>query len=668
MSYLQFARIGLGEQKTQNGGGAFPVAGAVDVSYHRYGSRVDAKDKEESFFDGIDTSLAGTATLAPDDKELPKELAAIDGDVTQAMAQYSVTDTAKIAPLLADGLKKTTDLVAEIHDSHLSATQKDDVTQELLRKQAEFNDALVAALGISIRAQIASAATSTGAVSRVQENGDTPLALVPGEHFEIHVQVSTPTEKVADSWAYVSAPKPGKPEMFELCADACDRIPASEWQNENVSLAVPEETAPTVPYFVRPGIEQPYYTTMDASLHGLPATPYPYAVWERLYYKNVPFLLGEVVQTAHRVVGQGVVYQPLVIVPAISVALAPSAGVIPLDAKTLTLTARVHSDAPNGGGGTVHLNLPGGWSAEPASVPFHFTHRSEETTISFTVTPKHLASQQYTISAVAESSNKTYTDGYTTVGYPGLTPTNMYRPATYKASGVDVHVAGGLRIAYLPGTGDDVPQSLTALGVNVHTLTTNEIAATNLSQYDEIILGVRAYNAHPDLAQLQPRLDAYMEHGGVVIAQYNTAPFASTAEHPLAPYPLALSGMAENVVQEKAAVNLLLPDHPLLNWPNKITSAHFDNRDEERGHSFLRTWDPHYDALTETHDDGQDPQRGGLVYTREGCGAYVYVAYALYRQLPEGVPGAYRLYANLLSLPKNPKAVGGAGCTQPPAH
>jgi LmbE family N-acetylglucosaminyl deacetylase len=642
MSYLQFARIGLGQQLSQYGGSAFPAAGVFDVAYHRYGSRVSETDKEDGFFYGIDTSLAGIATLAPEDVELPKQLAAIDADVTQAMAQYSVTDTAKIAPLLADGLQKTNELVAQIQATPLSAAQKENVTQELRIKQAEFDDALIEGVGLSLRAQV--------------ESADTATSVSPGEAINVSVQIDNPSKISLDALSVNFA----SPLHWDGLKDqGCVRC-GSVHDNVNVgtySLTIPADALPTQPYFTRPSIEQPYYDIADAGLRGQSASPYPLTAWATVEYDGVPIALGQVVQTAHHVNGQGTVYQPLVIVPAISVALAPSAGVIPLDAKSVTLTATVRSDAPNGSDGTVHLNLPDGWSIEPASAPFHFTRRNEEAAVEFTVTPKNLAAQNYTISAAAESGGKTYTEGYTTVGYPGLTPTNLYRTAVYKTSGVNVHVAPGLRIGYLPGTGDDVPQSLTALGVNVHLLTTGELASADLSRYDEILLGVRAYNAHPELAQMQPRLTAYANAGGVVVVQYNTLPFTSTAEHPIAPYPFALP-FAENVVQEHAPVNLLLPEHPLLHWPNKITSADFDGWVEERGHSFLRTWDPHYDALTETHDDGQDPQRGGLVFTRSGCGAYVYAAYALYRQLPEGVPGAYRLFANLLSLPKNPQAVG----------
>ena len=167
-----------------------------------------------------------------------------------------------------------------------------------------------------------------------------------------------------------------------------------------------------------------------------------------------------------------------------------------------------------------------------------------------------------------------------------------------------------------------------------------------------MLLGVRAYAAHSELAGpgSQPLLD-YAKQGGVVIVQYNTARYGDAE----APFPIDVPGdSAHNVVEEAQPVTLLQPGAPLLTWPNKITSADFDHWVAERGHGFAATWSPNYTPLLETHDAGQDPQQGGLLLARTGKGAYIYCALALYRQLPEGVPGAYRLLANLVSYAKNP--------------
>jgi hypothetical protein len=192
--------------------------------------------------------------------------------------------------------------------------------------------------------------------------------------------------------------------------------------------------------------------------------------------------------------------------------------------------------------------------------------------------------------------------------------------------------------------------SLESLGVNVHLLPPAEITTGVLSIYDVIVLGIRAYAARPELAAANGRLLDYVKQGGVLIVQYNTREY----DHNYGPYPITLTGDPEKVVDEDNAVQLLDPANPILSWPNKITEADFKGWVEERGHSFMHSWDQHYQALTATNDPDQDVQKGGLLSAKYGKGTYVYVAYALYRQLPEGVPGAYRLFANLLSLPKAP--------------
>jgi hypothetical protein len=367
-------------------------------------------------------------------------------------------------------------------------------------------------------------------------------------------------------------------------------------------------------------------------------------------YDGVAIKLGQVVQTLHKVTGQGVVYEPLVVAPAISVAVSPAAGVVPLTEKTLMMTARVRSNVKGAAVGTVKLELPKGWTAAPARAEFSLGKDGDSVDVPFVVTPGRLAETPYTMTAVATFAGKEYREGYTTVGYAGLLPVNLYRPATYKARGVDVKVAPGLKVGYLPGTGDEVQASLENLGIHATTLNMGDISNGRLAGYDAVVLGVRAYAAHPDLAAANGQLLAYAKEGGVVIVQYNSGQY----DHNFGPYPLSLGGDGERVVDEQEAVKVLVPEHPLLSWPNRITSRDFDGWVEERGHGFMQSWDSKYAALLETHDEEQDPQKGGLLVARTGKGAYVYVALALYRQVPEGVPGVYRLFANLLSLGKNP--------------
>jgi hypothetical protein len=252
---------------------------------------------------------------------------------------------------------------------------------------------------------------------------------------------------------------------------------------------------------------------------------------------------------------------------------------------------------------------------------------------------------------VASYGGREYREGYSVVGYPGLRPNFLFVPAEYKGVGTDIRVAPGLRVGYITGTGDEVPAAIENLGIPVSFLTASDIAGADLSKFDAIVMGVRAYAARPELAVHNQRLLDYAKNGGVLIVQYNTPEF----DHNYGPYPYVMGNNPEEVTDEHSKITILKPASPLLIWPNKITQADFEDWVEERGSKFLKSWDERYEALLSTQDAGQEPQAGGLLVTQYGKGVYVYNAYAFYRQLPEGVPGAFRIFANLLSLPKNPQ-------------
>jgi hypothetical protein len=357
-----------------------------------------------------------------------------------------------------------------------------------------------------------------------------------------------------------------------------------------------------------------------------------------------------VVQAVQQETGQGIVLNPLVVTPAVSVRIFPDAGITPLGSKSFALSAQVHTQAEAGAKGSVRLDLPEGWHSEPASAPFALERAGQEQLVRFEVIADRLETKPYTVTAVAESGGRQYREGFITAGYPGLRPYNLYVPATYRTSGVDVKISQGLRVGYVMGTGDTVPESLEDLGVHVQLLNAQDISSGDLQKYDVILVGVRAYTARPELVTNNNRLLEYAHNGGVVIVQYQSVQY----DHNFGPYPYTLPNDAERVVDERSPIVFADPKNPLLTWPNTINQSDFAGWVEERGHSFLKTWDPQYVAPLETHDPEQNPQKGGLVYARYGRGVYVYVAFALYRQLPDGVPGAFRLFANLLSLPRNP--------------
>jgi hypothetical protein len=357
-----------------------------------------------------------------------------------------------------------------------------------------------------------------------------------------------------------------------------------------------------------------------------------------------------VIQTERHVAGEGPVLDPLLTVPSISLWMDSRAGVVPLSKASFHLKVTVHGNVTSGSKGSVRLELPQGWRSVPSVGTFSIAKAGDQQDLDFEIHCTGIQARSYSIRAVADYMGEHYSEGYQIVGYDGLRPYPYYRAANYRVEGADLNLAPNLKIGYVMGTGDDVPQSLADLGLTPDFLSPRDLATQDLSKFDAIVVGIRAYAAHPELATVNSRLLDYVRNGGALIVQYQTPEF----DHDYGPYPFSLGDSPEKVVEEKAPVRILLPNDPVFTWPNKITPADFSGWIEERGHDFLSTWDSKYVALTEVHDQGQAPQEGGLIYARYGRGVYVYSAFAFYRQLPEGVPGAYRIFANLLSLSKNP--------------
>lgn len=653
-TYAQAAAQGLGQQRSQHSGPYLPAAGPRDSFYHRYASRVPAQATEQTFFDGVDTSLAGIATLAPDGADvafLKQGLEKVQRDVDAATKSFAAATPQKAAPALADGAKDCDALLAQLAAHAQQADPHGYIHDELAAKAEMFRDALALALGLQLEA-----------VAEPGAPGEPMLNAIRGEQVSVRLRASSVAPDVTVDEPSVpscvrdsSAATPRRGRRGPFSEAGASATPSAELL---CRLTIARDAAFARPRFSRPDVEQPYYNLDLPNPKDWPSAltgdgmPGAATAAATFHYQGVALTLRAPVLAAHEETGQGTLFDPLDVLPAVSITLDASAGAVPLGASSFQLTALIHSNVKGNADGAVRLRLPEGWTSSPAAQDFHLRTAGEEQNAVFTITPKHLAARTYKLTAVATYDGQDYTEGYTVAGYPGLRESYYFRPASFRAVGVDVKVAPALRVGYVMGTGDDVPQSLEFLGVHAQLLSAQDLASGDLSGYDAIVLGVRAYAARPELATSTSRLLDYAKAGGVVIVQYNTGEY----NHHFGPYPYAMGDRLENVVDETDKVTLLAPQSPLFNWPNKITGSDFNGWIEERGHSFLSEWDPHYQALTEAHDPGQDPQRGGLLYARCGKGAYVYVAYALYRQMPEGVPGAYRIFANLLSLGKNPLA------------
>ncbi len=658
LTATQIAREGWGLQKSQNGGGTLPQPAPASASYHRYGSRVKSGDQEQTFFDGMDVTLNGIATLATGDTQFLKTgLAAITAKADQAFAQYSPEKPAALAPLLADGLKGTRDLIAQVKTSKLAEPGKSDVLFELGVKEKQFQKGLVASLELSLNTAVSSQlgvpAPNAGGRGRgmgMIRGGSVFTMAIPGQAFAIEATSFNMGSEGVKLDDVTVIPSDGKNwSVTPQGTPSHDLTPAKQemWR---MTVKVPVDAAITRPYYKRDSTEQPYYDLIDARYRNLSTVPYPLTARAKLTYRGVPFEMEQVVQASERVAGIGQVQMPLMVAPAISVSLGLPGGALPLTAKSLSLTATVHSNVKGPAQGVLRLTMPAGWKSEPAEAPFIMARDGEDRVISFNVIPAGVQAQPYSISAVAEYNGQKYSEGYRMAGYPGVRNYPFYSAATYRAMGVDVKTVSGLRLGYLPGTGDDVPKAIENLGHEVRVLATTDLTQGDLSGYDAIVLGVRAYAVRADLKSANGRLLDYVKNGGVLIVQYNLQDF----DHNYGPYPFELGSNPQKVVDEANAVTFLEPNHPLFAWPNKIGIDDFKGWEEERGHGFMKTWDKQYTALVETHDPEQDAQKGGLLIARYGKGFYVYDAFAIHRQLPAGVTGAFRLLGNLISLKKNP--------------
>jgi len=650
LTFLQISRTGWGYQKSQNGGNTTPQPSSYAAPYHRYGSRIAAAAKESSFYDGIDISLAGIVSLATGDTAFLKAgLEQISKLADDACDRYRPGSPAAIAPTLADALKATRSLVERVESSGLAEPGKSDVAFELHVKEEQLTKALTLALSLSLDTSVAPEREP----ERRFGGGQSPTftLAIPGQSFSVDaLLINGGPENIAITgvdlmasdgrhWN-IHAPKPPEPS-----------VAGGHDARTKFSVTAPEDARLTKAYFTRHDREQPYYDLTDERFRNLSLAPYPLAATVRLEYHGTAFQLRQVVQTHQRVEGIGVVENPLLMSPAISVSLSPSAGAVPLGSKSFDFSCTLRSNVKGPAKGTLRLRLPTGWEAAPAQIPFSFARDGDGETFTFQISPHAMQAQKYEISAVADYAGKTYEEGFRLVGYAGIRPYPYYRPATYQAVGVDVKTAPGLRVAFLPGTGDDVPRALEDLGLHVQILSGSDIETGDLSSFDAIVLGVRAYAVRPDLRAANSRLLNYVKNGGVLIVQYNLQNF----DRDYGPYPFTLGSNPEKVVDEASEVKFIDPNSPAFAWPNRITAADFGGWEEERGHGFMEKWDGHYQPLVETHDPDQGPQKGGLLLAHYGKGIYIYDAFALYRQLPSGVPGAYRILANLVSAGKNPE-------------
>jgi len=351
------------------------------------------------------------------------------------------------------------------------------------------------------------------------------------------------------------------------------------------------------------------------------------------------------------------------VVPAFSARVMPVLAVVPARTgaaatapTTRELVVAVTNGAKAAAKATVALSLPAGWKATPATTDVTFDKEDEARTVRFTVSvPAQTKSGAYPVKAVitsAATGAEQFSVGYQEIDYPHVQRRQVIKAAETTFKVIDVKAAPNLKVGYVVGVGDQVPPAIEQLGAKVTFIDTNELAWGDLSKYDVVMTGVRAYERRDDLRAYNSRLLDYATRGGTVIVQYNKMEF-NQAQY--GPYPAQVS--ANRVTDENAPVKLLAPAHPMFNFPNEIGAMTWANWTQERGLYFIGQKDPKYVdliSMTDSFPDNPGEKLGSLIEARVGKGRWLYVGLGLWRQLPAGTDGAYQLLANLISLPKAP--------------
>ena len=459
--------------------------------------------------------------------------------------------------------------------------------------------------------------------------------VVPGETVKLRHIASVARASLPVRW--VSMRDPATHRLFGKALDLRQGRPVVR----DASQTLARGTAPSQPYWLRHEGTPGLFQVDDASLIGRPENP-PALPLEYVFEVGAQTLVirGEPVAG----VSTGTPGRRLQVIPPVSLRFAAPVELFapgaprPVSVEVTAARARV--------AGVVQLKAPSGWTISPGSQPFRLAGPTDRAHVAFTVTPP-AGPTTGSVEAGVEIDGMRFNQQRIEVRYEHLPFQLLHPPATLKALSLDLAVRGR-RVGYLPGAGDEVARALEQMGYAVTGLTGDGLTAEKLRALDAVVIGIRAFNVRTDLAAHLPELFAYVEAGGTLVAQYNVA--QGLREDWLAPFRLQIS--RSRVTDEHAPVTILAPDHPALNTPNRITQDDFKDWVQERGLYFPERWDERFTPLLAMGDPGETPLQGGLLVARHGKGYFVYTSLAWFRQLPEGVPGAYRLFANLVSLGK----------------
>ena len=385
------------------------------------------------------------------------------------------------------------------------------------------------------------------------------------------------------------------------------------------------------------------YSVDQADLIGKPETPAPLQVAMKMELAGKPFRLQLPVVYRYARPDKGELYEPFHILPELSLRFDQDVRILN-DSEPKEIGLQIKALKANSQG-EITLQAPKGWKIEPSSMPFSLEKTGETADLKFILTPPKKASSGK-LTAVAKSGGKTYALGIKNIDYDHIPKQTLAFPSEMQLVRLDIRTKGE-RIGYVMGAGDAVPEGLRQLGYQVDVLSTADLSETSLKKFDAVVMGIRAYNVLDELKFKQNTLLDYVKEGGTLVIQYNTSGRWRSQFENIGPYPLTLS--RNRVTDETAQVELLQPSHPILQQPNKITAKDFEGWVQERGLYFPSEWDDKYTPLLSMNDKGDTPQNGSLLVAEYGKGHYVYTGLSFFRELPAGVPGAFKLFANIVS-------------------
>jgi LmbE family N-acetylglucosaminyl deacetylase len=570
---------------------------------------------EKDLFDGIDTTLDRYKLMGAAGADVD----ALKDAVAKAQAQYRPEKPEEIATQLLRGYQ----LVRKMRNGANA-----DLAFELDLKESQFKQALALAYGWAVEA--------------ICEHAE----MVPGQNSRVTVRVWNRSHKSATVAVIgLSTPDGWKVETAEFQSA---EIGYNQSAQRSFTVTPPTNAKASQPYWLESGREKDRFVVADPAMIGRPESP-------ALMTASVSWLAPDgnaeggipvsrstpvIARLLDPIYGQREVR--VNVVPAVAAWTDPQTEIFTPGAEH-EISVRLRNNSQAAASGRFSLTVPEGWSVEPAAQAFTIAKYGEESSYSFKVRPG--AKAKAGVAAVPEP----YSTGYQVVNYPHIVPQYWFHPAQTRLRPIDVQVAPNRKVGYIMGPGDEVPGALRQLGVNLTMLGAQDLLSGDLSKYDVIVAGIRTYAVRQDLVAANQRLLDYVNNGGVYVVQYQGNFLSSGQSLPYGPYPLQFGRPLTRVTVEETPVTVLVPDHPLFNTPNKITAADFDGWVQERGLNFIGTWDDHYTPLLACADPGEPSQKGGMLAARYGKGLFLYTAYAWFRQLPAGVPGAYRIWANILS-------------------